>query len=232
MELKLRTNQTLLKIRIWVLMLALMLLVLCAPMPLDLLAMNRNLNLENKVISSAVYLGFYLLSIVIAFFSWRMIGDKKPLKLKMSKKNIKITLISTVVIMALGIMLGYLNQLISGQSQTANQHTLGQFMKSNSLVLSLMIMGLIFLAPILEELVFRGFVIKGNLFGQNNLANIAGSGFLFSLVHNSTSLISFLLYLILGSFLAYLYTKIDDIKVPIGVHMLNNLLSVGIPLIL
>ena len=83
-----------------------------------------------------------------------------------------------------------------------------------------------FIAPILEELVFRLSFKK--MFSHTNFLFIFFSGFVFGLIHVLSSLDSlinllFIIpYSIPGFMFAYLYTKSENIFVPIGLHFFHN----------
>ena len=92
------------------------------------------------------------------------------------------------------------------------------------------------LAPVVEELIFRGLVI--NYFFRQSWwwASIILSGFLFAVPHtmnlstNIADLLAFMIYMSMGMVLAYVYKKTGDIQSNIMIHFLNNLISM-IPLL-
>jgi membrane protease YdiL (CAAX protease family) len=78
----------------------------------------------------------------------------------------------------------------------------------------------VFLAPLIEEVFFRGFMysaIRKNL--GPGLAMVISAG-LFSLLH--TNVIGFFPIALLGILLAYLYEKTGSLVAPITVHILHN----------
>lgn len=84
------------------------------------------------------------------------------------------------------------------------------------------------LAPILEELTFRGIFM--NLFWRrnnrlNNVAACITSALLFAFMHEQHASVAYLLYFSLGLVLAATYRYHHDIRYSIGLHMFNN----GIP---
>lgn len=84
----------------------------------------------------------------------------------------------------------------------------------------------IFIAPILEELVFRLSFRK--IFAHTNILFIFFSGLLFGSMHvlgsleNLIDLLFIIPYSIPGFIFAYLYTKEKNIFVPISIHFLHN----------
>ncbi len=51
------------------------------------------------------------------------------------------------------------------------------------------------------------------------------SGVFFSLAHASTTIVSYLIYMTLGCFLAHTYRRTHNLGASIGLHMLNNLIA-------
>ncbi len=112
---------------------------------------------------------------------------------------------------------------------SVNQDLIESYVKAAPL---LMLISTSILAPFYEETLFRlGFkkVFK------NKYIFIVLSGLIFGLMHvfpleNGISLILGILqsitYVTMGIFLSYIYFKTDNIFVSIGIHFLNNLLSV------
>lgn len=83
-----------------------------------------------------------------------------------------------------------------------------------------------FVAPILEELVFRLSIRK--IFAHTNILFIFFSGLLFGSMHvlgsleNLIDLLFIIPYSIPGFMFAYLYTKEKNIFLPISIHFLHN----------
>lgn len=81
---------------------------------------------------------------------------------------------------------------------------------------------LTFVAPYLEELTFRG-IFKESLFSRHFFwTPLILSSVIFSANHESTNLISFLMYALIGVVLYLAYQRRGNIKDSIMVHMLNN----------
>lgn len=82
----------------------------------------------------------------------------------------------------------------------------------------------VLLAPVGEEIVYRQILYR-NCFSHHRMAGRIIIGLLFVLSHGPTTLTSFSFYVAatVGLFIAYEMSG-DDVRVSIGVHMLNNLL--------
>ncbi|MFD1125579.1 CPBP family intramembrane glutamic endopeptidase [Lentilactobacillus raoultii] len=84
------------------------------------------------------------------------------------------------------------------------------------------------LAPIFEELIFRG-IFMNYFFNKdnrlNNLLAIIASGLLFGFAHELQFNVNWLMYSGLGCFLSFTYMHFRDIRYSIGLHFLNNFIS-------
>ena len=79
-------------------------------------------------------------------------------------------------------------------------------------------------APIVEEFVFRGLIVKQAF--QFSKLGIFVSSFLFGALHMPTDLGSWILYGGMGLVLAMIYRKTQKLEFSIAVHALNNFLGV------
>ncbi len=96
--------------------------------------------------------------------------------------------------------------------------------ESSSNVLAFMIFFGTLGAPIIEELLFRGFLQPAVrcVYGKSNA--IMTSGFIFALVHliGDQNIYVFLQILILGLFLAYLFEHTGSLVAPVSAHIIHN----------
>lgn len=84
---------------------------------------------------------------------------------------------------------------------------------------------IIFVAPFLEELLFRG-IFKETIFKKLAfLLPLIISSAIFSSLHGSTNWISFLMYMTLGMFFYLVYNRRKNLKDSMMVHMLNNAMA-------
>ena len=79
------------------------------------------------------------------------------------------------------------------------------------------------LPALLEEMVFRGFVLR-TLRPYGDMFAVFVSAFLFGLMHGNIEQVPFAL--IVGILLGWLYVATDNIWVPVLIHFINNALSV------
>ncbi len=101
------------------------------------------------------------------------------------------------------------------------QEILNKLLEEDSLaVLSFMVFFGMLAAPVIEELLFRGFLQSAVRTTFGKLKAIIISGLLFALVHLDAYV--FLQIFILGLLLAYLFEKTGSLIAPITVHIFHN----------
>ena len=113
-----------------------------------------------------------------------------------------------------------------------NDAAISDLAKSNYV---LMLIGVVFLAPVTEEMLYRGLIFR-NLWQSSKVAAYALSMAAFAAIHvlgyiGSTDaarlVLCFIQYLPAGLCLAWTYTKADNIFAPIVVHALVNAIAIG-----
>lgn len=90
------------------------------------------------------------------------------------------------------------------------------------------IISAVFLAPIIEELLFRGIFFNYFFNGNSMWSNIAVvfvSGLLFGLMHEMNISLSLLVYSLSGWVFGAVYMITKDIRYSIGIHFINNFLG-------
>ena len=100
---------------------------------------------------------------------------------------------------------------------------------------TLMLIGVVFLVPLAEEMLYRGLIFRG-LWQDSKVAAYLLSMAAFAAIHVlgyigsediTTLLICFLQYLPAGLCLAWTYTKADNIFAPMVVHAIVNAIAIG-----
>lgn len=133
-------------------------------------------------------------------------------------KNIIIMVVSYVLI----ISITWVASVFLEGHTTAN--TVGIQQSISSIGILMMFAMMVILAPIAEELVFRA-SFKQLFFKQNPILGLIATSILFSSVHTSTSILSFILYATLGGVLYGVYWKTGRIECAMAVHGMNNAIS-------
>lgn len=114
--------------------------------------------------------------------------------------------------------------------EPAPQETVVMFSQIEELpVLLLMVFLTVLVAPVTEEIIFRGCLYRFLKDKISMIPAMAVSGTLFGLLHQSLS--TFLPLFLLGVALAYAYEKSGSIKVPILIHGIFNFSTVVIILL-
>lgn len=135
-----------------------------------------------------------------------------------------------LIVYGCSIVGGMVSLLFDGGITSENQALL-EVLISDHLIL--MFIASVILAPIFEELLFRGAVFAWIYEIHPILAHVV-SGFVFGFVHvmnavlsgNVGEIVQVFSYFFMGLGLSYLYEKTDNIYVPMITHAVNNLIAV------
>ncbi len=144
--------------------------------------------------------------------------DEKP---HFRGKNIVITVVGFFALIAFQIAVSPL----MGNQQPENEQTLNQIVTQVNPLFKLLI---VFVGPVVEELIFRGFlfniILKQDKRWAKILAVILG-GLLFGLMHEPSFSVYLIVYWGMGIILSGVYVWTKDLRYSIVVHILNNSLS-------
>ena len=208
----------------WIGLIALSLLINVAPMLF--LRLGKSLPVYAEILLVALYLilVFLIFRILWRRYQKRVSEEKK--KFKLSGKDIGFAFLFFFFARVAAIVGVYLNLILSGNSQTSNDSAiqgLGGMMSSQHIFFALLFVATIaFIAPIMEELIFRGF---GTVFFFKNTQKVLPAivtSVVFTLPH-ITQLTEFPIYFALGLVLYLSYARRGNIKDSMLVHILNNL---------
>lgn len=137
-------------------------------------------------------------------------------------KRIALGLLGMLLISVLGTVL---LRWLHGEATTANQASLMEEFQRGDVVLLSIMLGV--LAPIAEEIIFRGIIPLKIFKGYEGWGYIIG-GLLFAIFHGPTNIMSFVIYGGASVILTLLAYRTRRLEVSIAVHMINN----GLPAIL
>ena len=174
-------------------------------------------------------LGLGILLIFLALIVFVVVAKKTGILSQSGKifqkgdgKRIALGLLGMLLISVLGTVL---LRWLHGEATTANQASLmEEFRRGNAMLLAIML-GV--LAPIAEEIIFRGIIPLKIFKGYESWGYIIG-GLLFALFHGPTNIMSFVIYGGASVILTLLAYRTRRLEVSIAVHMINN----GLPAIL
>jgi len=113
--------------------------------------------------------------------------------------------------------IGAMVMMMEGVSNSTNQATI-ENIHMNPFVL---ITFTVIMAPIVEELVFRG-ILMGRVFNPDSIVGLILSSLLFGLAHMPNSIGVWIVYAGMGFVLGTVYRKCQKLEYCIMAHMINN----------
>ncbi len=140
------------------------------------------------------------------------------------KTGLKYYLLVLPVIIASGFVVDFALRAFGIEPE--QQDIINNVLSEDSLgVLAFMIFFGVLAAPIVEELIFRGFLQSAVRITCDKLQTVLTSGFVFALIHWNSHV--FLQIFILGLLLAYLFEKTGSLVAPITVHICHNTITLA-----
>jgi uncharacterized protein len=176
---------------------------------------------------NGVLIGVHL---VVTIFIMSSLSNENIEKWSWSKrfneviKHVFFVYISLIAINAI------ISQLTS-QATSDNQMLIMEVFKNAPLYI--VFVAVIF-APIVEEILFRGFIYRALRFYKFKYIALLVSSFLFGVLHVYESILTaryedlwfILVYMAIGLFMSVIYEKSGDILAPIALHMVYNAIAV------
>ncbi|EHT3670517.1 CPBP family intramembrane metalloprotease [Staphylococcus pseudintermedius] len=161
-------------------------------------------------------------------------------KVKLDNKSFIIVLLSLIFLKSSGILISWVNNF----NEPQNQKVLENIWSNNQESLHYYVIESVIVAPVIEEVLFRGVLFFAAYMLIKELKNmkkwkfsnktnqyitatlfILVSSFLFSSMHLSQSFLMSLPYLFFGITLAIIFVITKNLLITITIHVLNNLLS-------
>ena len=184
---------------------------------------------ETYQISKQWTIGIGILLIFLALLVFIVVAKKIGILSQSGKifqkgdgKRIALGLFGMLLISVLGTVL---LRWLHGEATTANQASLMEEFRRGDVILLSIMLGV--LAPIAEEIIFRGIIPLKIFKGYESWGYIIG-GLLFAIFHGPTNIMSFVIYGGASVILTLLACRTRRLEVSIAVHMINN----GLPAIL
>ncbi len=177
---------------------------------------------------NAIYVVAYFAAFAVAIWLARRVylqHSWHPVR-RVTKKDLWLIVKCYALAIILEIALNNLNLMVNHQVSSKNNDLIMQLLARNRLILVVMTISMVCLSPILEELVFRGYLMDAFFGPRHFWWPILTSGLVFASGHLVSNLISFAVYVSLGMFLGYAYEKSGNLRTSILMHALNNLISV------
>lgn len=191
---------------------------------------------SNKILVIYQFIMSFIIFIVLFFTYKKTINKDYESFRKEKNKNITYIIKMFVIFMIVKYLVSFISVLImtllnfdTSSMTSVNQNLIESYVKASPI---LMLISTAIFAPFYEEVLFRlGFkkVFK------NKYIFVILSGMIFGLMHVfpleegiplMLGIMQSITYVTMGIFLSYVYYKTDNIFISIGIHFLNNLLSV------
>lgn len=179
---------------------------------------------DASLVSLLVFL--LLLKSAGALFLGKRLGLLEGFKTLSSLKAwgmIGLTYLGIYIVTRIGAMV----MMMEGVSNSTNQATI-ENIHMNPFVL---ITFTVIMAPIVEELVFRG-ILMGRVFNPDSIVGLILSSLLFGLAHMPNSIGVWIIYAGMGFTLGIAYRKCQKLEYCIMAHMINNSIAVSMMLLL
>lgn len=170
------------------------------------------------ILTWMIFIGGYVAVTFILFTYLQRRHPERKIIWRPKGKEINTIIIGFIVIMSAKMIIGsFMTQ------QTANDAAIEKLFKISVNTSFMMVFMTAIAAPVVEELVFRGFLMD-YFFTDQPIFAILLSGLIFGSIHASTNFISWLMYVVMGIILAATYNKEKNLAANISLHFLNNLL--------
>ena len=170
------------------------------------------------ILTWMIFIGGYVAVTFILFTYLQRRHPERKIIWRPKGKEINTIIIGFIVLMAAKMIIGsFMTQ------QTANDAAIEKLFKISVNTSFMMVFMTAIAAPVVEELVFRGFLMD-YFFTDQPIFAILLSGLIFGSIHASTNFISWLMYGVMGIILSATYNKKKKLAATISLHFLNNLL--------
>ena len=177
-------------------------------------------NIEPYInITAVVVVKYFVINFLLRFFSKR--NYEQQLKQSFNKVNF-----ACVALIIIGFRLAYDNSLIYWVNNMPMPDVINKAFQEIAISPIVLILTVTVIAPIYEEVIFRGILLKGMASKINPILALVVSSLFFALVHLNVpqGINAFLLGLIIGA----IYLNTGSIYLCIFAHFFNNSLGVTI----
>lgn len=179
---------------------------------------------DASLVSLLVFL--LLLKSAGALFLGKRLGLLEGFKTLSSLKAwgmIGLTYLGIYIVTRIGAMV----MMMEGVSNSTNQATIENIHMNPFVLITLTVI----MAPIVEELVFRG-ILMGRVFNPDSIVGLILSSLLFGLAHMPNSIGVWIVYAGMGFVLGTVYRKCQKLEYCIMAHIVNNSIAVSAMLLL
>ncbi|MBK5241104.1 type II CAAX endopeptidase family protein [Clostridium sp.] len=171
------------------------------------------------VFTFGVMVKYYVIIVLLKLFS-NKVNYQKP------KQKLNIMGFVYVTLLIIGFRVIFDNSLIFWVSKIPMPNLINKPFEEQAISPILLILSLVVIAPIYEEVIFRGILLKGMANKINPNIALVVSALLFAVVHLNIpqGINAFLLGLITG----FIYLKTESIYLSIFAHFVNNFLAITV----
>ncbi|MGH4117915.1 CPBP family intramembrane glutamic endopeptidase [Clostridium sp.] len=171
------------------------------------------------VFTFGVMVKYYVIIVLLKLFSNKVNHQK-------SKQNLNVMSFVYVSLLVIGFRVVFDNSLIFWVSKISIPNLINKPFEEQAISPILLILSLVVIAPIYEEIVFRGILLRGMANKINPNIALVVSALFFAVVHLNIAqgINAFLLGLITG----FIYLKTESIYLSIFAHFVNNLLAITV----
>jgi membrane protease YdiL (CAAX protease family) len=163
---------------------------------------------------------------VVSYWFYRRYKKKNPENVvSLTRDDMMKDLAIFAGVLIFKLAMSYLMVQVYGEETTANDEAIFGMLEGNTSILLALNLGLtvIILAPVMEEIIFRGMISKGMFKDNHFMPAIILSSIFFSSMHLSGNFISFIIYAGIGAACFLAYWRKKNINDAIFIHFLNNL---------
>ncbi|MGT2934782.1 CPBP family intramembrane glutamic endopeptidase [Streptococcus castoreus] len=193
--------------------------------PMVLLQRQNDMPLSLKWTVGLAYLVTVVVSLTLLWHIYQRKQDETIKNQKMVLSDWGYLALFWVIARAIVVIGTLINQAWSGQQVSANDaalQTLSGFMKNGfPLYTFLFIFVISFTAPVMEEMVFRGFPMIYFFKGRSAILGALVTSLIFSLPH-STNVVEFIMYACMGLVFFTAYHRRGNLIDSILLHIFNN----------
>lgn len=177
--------------------------------------------------SPMIVIAWALVEIALCSFLLFLYYRQQP-KPQFSTINLWFIVRQYVVLIVILFILSMIHTHLTNETNTTNNTNITSMIQQSSWLAIMTGLQTSLFAPITEELLFRGLLLSN--FNKKTqkplyLTIIVGSSLLFGLLHANTSFSGNMIYIGMALVLCWTYAKHENIYENIGVHMLNNIIS-------
>ena len=174
--------------------------------------------IEHGVIFGIVLAGVWYFSLRKYGASWRLLGFRRP------RVSHLLTLMPLVYGLDTGLEEGY-TWLVSsvGTEALIPKQEYIQEMFDEAPFKPLLYFDIVVITPIVEEILFRGFILAGLTLALGNIRGLLISSMMFALVHIDLDVMPIIF--VSGMLTAWLYMRTGSLWPPIAMHAANNMIA-------